>query len=102
MKFFAFSTVLAVASHGVTGFAPSLTKARSLAVTMMGTVENDATSDVKVGVIGAGRIGLVHLEAITKAPGVTPIIISNPTVSKAEKGTSMREALLFPKDDGSS
>jgi hypothetical protein len=31
-----------------------------------------------------GRIGLVHLEAITKAPGVTPVIVSNPTVSKAE------------------
>jgi myo-inositol 2-dehydrogenase / D-chiro-inositol 1-dehydrogenase len=33
---------------------------------------------------GMGRIGLVHLEAITKAPGVTPVIVSNPTVSKAE------------------
>ena len=31
-----------------------------------------------------GRIGLVHLEAIAKAPGVTPVIVSNPTVSKAE------------------
>lgn len=34
--------------------------------------------------LGMGRIGLVHLEAITKAPGVTPVIVSNPTVSKAE------------------
>lgn len=41
---------------------------------------------VKVGVIGMGRIGLVHLEAITKAPGVVPVIVSNPTVSKAEAG----------------
>jgi hypothetical protein len=32
---------------------------------------------------GMGRIGIVHLEAITKAPGVTPVIVSNPTVSKA-------------------
>lgn len=31
-----------------------------------------------------GRIGLVHLEAIAKAPGVTPVIVSNPTISKAE------------------
>jgi hypothetical protein len=31
-----------------------------------------------------GRIGLVHLEAITKAPGVTPVIVSNPTISKAQ------------------
>jgi len=49
-------------------------------------VESMATKDIKVGVIGAGRIGVVHLEAISKAPGVTPIIISNPTVSKAEAG----------------
>lgn len=33
-----------------------------------------------------GRIGLVHLEAISKAPGVMPVIISNPTISKAEVG----------------
>ena len=50
-------------------------------------VENlDTKQNVKVGVIGMGRIGLVHLEAITKAPGVTPVIVSNPTVSKAEAG----------------
>ena len=49
-------------------------------------VETRETQNIKVGVIGAGRIGLVHLEAITKAPGVTPIIISNPTVSKAAAG----------------
>eukprot|EP00968_Pinguiococcus_pyrenoidosus_P013795 scaffold1247_cov251-Pinguiococcus_pyrenoidosus.AAC.31 len=39
---------------------------------------------VNVGVIGAGRIGLVHLEALSKCPDVNPIIVSNPTVSKAE------------------
>lgn len=50
------------------------------------TAEEREVKDVKVGVIGCGRIGLVHLEAITKAPGVTPIIVSNPTVSKAEAG----------------
>jgi len=51
------------------------------------TAEEAETKDViKVGVIGMGRIGLVHLEAITKAPGVTPVIVSNPTVSKAEAG----------------
>ena len=50
------------------------------------TVEESATKDIRVGVIGCGRIGLVHLEAIGKAPGVTPVIVSNPTVSKAEKG----------------
>ena len=45
---------------------------------------NDAAKTVKVGVIGMGRIGIVHLEAITKAPGIIPVIVSNPTVSKAE------------------
>jgi myo-inositol 2-dehydrogenase/D-chiro-inositol 1-dehydrogenase len=45
-------------------------------------VENQKV--IKVGVIGCGRIGVVHLEAISKAPGVIPIIVSNPTISKAE------------------
>jgi len=52
----------------------------------MTTKENDGKKEIRVGVIGCGRIGLVHLEAITKAPGVTPVIVSNPTVSKAEAG----------------
>jgi len=52
---------------------------------------NGAAKVIKVGVIGMGRIGLVHLEAITKAPGVIPVIVSNPTISKAEAG----EYLLF-------
>jgi hypothetical protein len=47
---------------------------------------NANAKTIKVGVIGMGRIGLVHLEAITKAPGVVPVIVSNPTVSKAEAG----------------
>ena len=52
----------------------------------MSIEENEIKKTVKVGVIGCGRIGLVHLEAITKAPGVVPVIVSNPTVSKAEAG----------------
>lgn len=52
----------------------------------MTTKEVDTKQDIRVGVIGMGRIGLVHLEAITKAPGVRPVIVSNPTVSKAEAG----------------
>lgn len=49
--------------------------------------ETEQKKAIRVGVIGCGRIGLVHLEAITKAPGVIPVMVSNPTVSKAEKGT---------------
>ena len=52
----------------------------------MTAVEGKTKDVIKVGVIGMGRIGLVHLEAISKAPGVTPVIVSNPTVSKAEAG----------------
>ena len=37
-----------------------------------------------VGVIGAGRIGLVHLEALSSCESAKAVIISNPTVSKAE------------------
>jgi phosphoglycerate dehydrogenase-like enzyme len=50
------------------------------------TVQKTDLKEVRVGVIGAGRIGIVHLEAITKAPGVIPVVISNPTISKAEAG----------------
>jgi myo-inositol 2-dehydrogenase / D-chiro-inositol 1-dehydrogenase len=45
-----------------------------------------------------GRIGLVHLEAITKAPGVTPVMISNPTVSKAEAAAKQYNIPRFTND----
>jgi predicted homoserine dehydrogenase-like protein len=37
-----------------------------------------------VGLIGAGRIGLVHLEALSSCENAKAVIISNPTISKAE------------------
>ena len=52
--------------------------------------------EIKVGVIGCGRIGIVHLGAITKAPNVTPVIVSNPTVSKAEQGKNKFMQTLIP------
>lgn len=85
MKYFFAVLVLSAFSQGnafSTQHGPSVRPASSLSM----TVEEKETSSVKVGVIGCGRIGLVHLEAITKAPGVTPVIVSNPTVSKAEAG----------------
>jgi predicted homoserine dehydrogenase-like protein len=51
--------------------------------------------NIKVGVIGMGRIGVVHLEAISKAPGVTAVIVSNPTISKAEAGTKDSRDKLY-------
>eukprot|EP00977_Amphora_coffeiformis_P018383 scaffold6438_cov181-Amphora_coffeaeformis.AAC.10 len=52
------------------------------------SVCRDLSDDIRVGVIGTGRIGLLHLEALTKAPGITPIICANPTIDRA------REALV--------
>ena len=37
-----------------------------------------------VGLIGAGRIGLVHLEALSSCESARAVIISNPTILKAE------------------
>lgn len=57
---------------------------------------DDGPKEIKVGVIGCGRIGIVHLGAITKAPNVTPVIVSNPTVSKAEQGKIESMQTLIP------
>jgi len=54
--------------------------------------------EIKVGVIGCGRIGLVHLGAITKCPNVTPVIVSNPTVSKAEAAAKQYNVARFTAD----
>ena len=69
----------------------------SSSLSMNVEVNSDAKT-VKVGVIGMGRIGLVHLEAITKAPGVVPVIVSNPTVSKAEAAASQYNIPKFTDD----
>jgi len=54
--------------------------------------------EIKVGVIGCGRIGLVHLGAITKCPNVTPVIVSNPTVAKAEEAAKQYNVARFTAD----
>jgi threonine dehydrogenase-like Zn-dependent dehydrogenase len=69
----------------VGAFAPSAHQAR-LSTTLSMTAETNEGKEIRVGVIGCGRIGIVHLGAITKAPNVTPVIVSNPTISKAEQG----------------
>eukprot|EP00523_Entomoneis_sp_CCMP467_P003304 CAMPEP_0168748360 /NCGR_PEP_ID=MMETSP0724-20121128/16135_1 /TAXON_ID=265536 /ORGANISM="Amphiprora sp., Strain CCMP467" /LENGTH=445 /DNA_ID=CAMNT_0008796185 /DNA_START=38 /DNA_END=1375 /DNA_ORIENTATION=+ len=80
--------VAALAIASCNAFAPTaqtITRHQAAASPLSMTAEaNEDKEVVKVGVIGMGRIGLVHLEAITKAPGVTPVIVSNPTISKAE------------------
>jgi hypothetical protein len=75
-----------VAIQSAAAFAPSASQnaGRSMALPM--TTDSAAKDPVRVGVIGCGRIGIVHLGAINKAPGVIPVIVSNPTISKAENG----------------
>ena len=62
-------------------------RSRSHSQLSMNTESNADVKQIRVGVIGMGRIGIVHLEAITKAPGVIPVHVSNPTIAKAEAGT---------------
>ena len=57
-----------------------------------------SAKEIKVGVIGCGRIGIVHLGAITKAPNVKPVIVSNPTVSKAEAAAAQFGVPRFTAD----
>ena len=54
---------------------------------------------LNVGVVGAGRIGLVHLEALAATAEAKPIIISNPTVSKAEAAAAKYPGMEFSASD---
>ena len=51
-----------------------------------------------VGIIGAGRIGIVHLEALSKCENAKAVIISNPTVSKAEAAANKFKLDAFTGD----
>ncbi len=67
MQYYTSLLLLAVVST-VDAFSTLQVHRRSSALYM--NVEQTKTKEmIKVGVIGMGRIGLVHLEAITKAPG---------------------------------
>ena len=61
--------------------APAVQRAPAAAMKITGP---DADGVLGVGVIGAGRIGIVHLEALAQCETANAVIISNPTVSKAE------------------
>jgi len=58
-----------------------------------------AKGTLNVGVVGAGRIGLVHLEALAATTEAKPIIISNPTVSKAEAAAANYPGMEFSAND---
>ena len=83
---FVLAIIASLAVDGVSAFSVQqhggIRKESSLSM----TVQKTDLREIRVGVIGAGRIGVVHLEAISKAPGVIPVVISNPTISKAEAG----------------
>ena len=51
------------------------------------------------GIIGAGRIGIVHLEALAGCADAKPIIISNPTVSKAKAAAEKFNLPEFSESD---
>eukprot|EP00953_Heterococcus_sp_UTEX-ZZ885_P002188 1698-Heterococcus_DN1.PRE.1 len=46
------------------------------------------TRGLKVGIIGAGRIGRVHLETLASVPGVQPVIISDVVESVLKEVTA--------------
>merc|ERR1712238_529111 len=95
---------LATCTHLALGFVAPLkptgftTKPLPRSQLSMVAEENSGKKEIKVGVIGCGRIGIVHLGAITKAPNVKPIIVSNPTVSKAEAAAATYGVPKFTAD----
>jgi len=96
-----FLIVVALTALAQDGSAFSLQKgaaSRARSSLSMTVEEKEVPKTVNVGVIGCGRIGLVHLEAITKAPGVKPVIVSNPTVSKAEAAAAQYGVPKFTGD----
>mmetsp|Transcript_13789 Transcript_13789/g.19722 ORF Transcript_13789/g.19722 Transcript_13789/m.19722 type:complete len:431 (+) Transcript_13789:69-1361(+) len=100
-KSFSFLAAAAVfALSDVTGFSPSFSRSHvaSKSSLHMTAKESKNVKEIKVGVIGCGRIGLVHLGAINKAPNVRPVIVSNPTVSKAEKAAAEFGVPRFTSD----
>lgn len=105
MKFSQLSVILSVAitASTCTAFVPSNVFSRGSTKSFGPLFESsvkdtDVKKEVKVGVIGCGRIGIVHLGAITQAPNVRPVIVSNPTVSKAEAAAAQYGVPRFTAD----
>lgn len=96
------STAFVSKPHGLSfGVRDAVTErnGRTRAIPLKMNVEkSDNERTVKVGVIGCGRIGIVHLGAITKAPNVVPVIVSNPTIAKAEAAAATYGVPKFTSD----
>jgi len=80
------------------GFAPTAFSPKSKFPLYLTAETSGKQKEIKVGVIGCGRIGIVHLGAISKCPNVTPVIVSNPTVSKAEAAAKQFNVARFTAD----
>jgi len=100
-----FSTLLAAgALTGPAGGPAALGRLRATIARapLIGMSENEAAKDDKrigVGIIGAGRIGLVHLEALSSCPAARPVIISNPTISKAQAAAATYPGMAWTDSD---
>jgi inositol 2-dehydrogenase len=63
-------------------------QARAVAFATSRASSLNQTRGLKVGIIGAGRIGRVHLDTLASVPGVQPIIISDVVESVLKDVTS--------------
>lgn len=77
--------------YGLVGQLPTWSRRTSKLLT-------PCMSVVKVGVIGAGRIGLVHLEALASCQNAECVIVSNPTVAKAEAAAKLHNVPAWTAD----
>jgi len=99
MRISAATILLALLPNAAQAFTSTGFTARNSGSRLFMAAEESANAkEIKVGVIGCGRIGIVHLGAITKAPNVTPVIVSNPTVSKAEAAAKQFGVPKFTSD----
>ena len=93
------SAIIAIFAVGsASAFAPASQHHAVRSTTTLQMAATAARDPVKVGVIGCGRIGIVHLGAINKAPGVVPIVVSNPTISKADDAAKKFGVPKFTSD----
>mmetsp|Transcript_4264 Transcript_4264/g.7027 ORF Transcript_4264/g.7027 Transcript_4264/m.7027 type:complete len:445 (+) Transcript_4264:2-1336(+) len=95
---FSCALVSVFVAASASAFAPSSFTSPRQSLALQMSIDTGAKEPVKVGVIGCGRIGIVHLGAINKAPGVRPIVVSNPTVSKAENAAKTFGVPKFTSD----
>jgi len=95
---FVLAILASLAVDGVSAFSVQQHGAIRKESSLSMTVQKTDLREIRVGVIGAGRIGVVHLEAISKAPGVIPVVISNPTISKAEAAAKQYNVARFTDD----